>query len=671
MFFRKLLILSLTFIALVLGACNHEENSDEGDTDPRSAYQCCSMLTASNSPTEFDAVEVGSSATGSVTIDNQGTGTAKELAVSASTAPTAPYSFVGGSYPGTNGTCNTELASGSSCTIELQYAPTSSGEHLNSLTLEYYSGTTLETATISLTGTSAATAPQITSLSPISGSFAGGYTVTFTGSSFISAESTDITFDGTACTGYVVTDETTMSCIVPSSINLGTVDIVITNTTDFTSMGTTATSSSTVTDGFTFIETSFGNGALGDVTITTNTELSTLYSALVTNIDDSTGKTLTLKDSGSGGSLDYGYAAGDELLWHVSAASNDTACGGGLNKGNWGFARVVSSNNSALSVVLDRDITSGNAATINNTALAETNIASDAGTTFCSLIIQEVANYKNLTITDAGSGTNITPSPLGNNHSGILAIKVSDTLTATGDITFSANAAGYAGGIGYNQFIAGTPGKGDGTNGTGSGGSAGGTPGNPLGGGGGGNATGGGASGSGIAGGSANTCASSGTLGTDCLFHGAGGGAGTADSNADDGSTGGGIVIIFASNANGNISVTANAAEPNSNSDGHFGGGAGGAVYLAIDTMSSGTATVSVSGGTGHGYGAGGGVNNGGGGGSAGTFGGGLCAGSFNMTITALGGTGGLASTDDGIAGGDFSTGTLGEVNTTHDWCNE
>jgi len=668
---HKLLILCVSIMILALSACNHEENSDDGNADPRTSYQCCSNLTSSGSPTEFDEIEVGSTASATITISNQGTGTAMELDILSTGAPSAPYSFVGGIYPGTNGTCGTELVSNASCTVELEFAPTTSGEHISEITLEYYSGSTLETASVALNGTSAVAAPQITSLSPISGSFAGGDTVTFTGSNFVDASTTSITFNGLACSNYAVTSATSMTCTTPGGTTVGAVDIVITNTTEFSTMGTSATTSSTVIEGFTFVESSFGNGALGDVTITSNIELDTLYSALVTNIDTSTGKTLTLKDSGSGGSLDYGFAAGDELLWHVSAASSDTACGGGLNKGNWGFARVVSSDNSALTVVLDRDITSGNSDTITNSALAETDVASNANTAFCSLHIQEVANYKNLTVSDSGSGITVTPSPLGNNHSGILAIKVSETLTATGDVTFSANAAGYSGGTGYNVFITGTPGSGDGTNGTGSGGSAAGNPSNPLGGGGGGNAAAGGVSGDGTAGGLANTCASSGTLGSDCLFHGGGGGAGTADSNADDGTDGGGIVIIFAANTSGDFTVSANANEPNQNSDGHFGGGAGGAVFLALDTISSGTPTISVNGGSGHGYGQSGGVDNGGGGGSAGTFGGGFCVGSVNMIISTLGGSGGVASASDGIAGGNFDNSSLGSADTSHDWCNQ
>ncbi len=79
-------------------------------------------------------------------------------ATSMSTASlTAPYSFKGGTYPGTGGTCTDTLTSGS-CTMVIDFAPTNTGVKNQTLSLSYYNGNVTRTTTASLTGESLAQA---------------------------------------------------------------------------------------------------------------------------------------------------------------------------------------------------------------------------------------------------------------------------------------------------------------------------------------------------------------------------------------------------------------------------------------------------------------------------------------------------------------------------------
>jgi len=69
------------------------------------------------------------------------------------------------------------------------------------------------------------TPPNITGISPSSGSTAGGTTVTITGTSF--TEATSVTFDGISATSLSVVNSTTITCITPAH-NAGDVDIIVT-----------------------------------------------------------------------------------------------------------------------------------------------------------------------------------------------------------------------------------------------------------------------------------------------------------------------------------------------------------------------------------------------------------------------------------------------------------
>ncbi len=75
-------------------------------------------------------------------------------ATSLSASLDSNYRFTGGSYPGTSGTCGTELAPGASCLMEVTFMPNTSGTVTRNATLSYYNGAIGQSATRSLTGSS-------------------------------------------------------------------------------------------------------------------------------------------------------------------------------------------------------------------------------------------------------------------------------------------------------------------------------------------------------------------------------------------------------------------------------------------------------------------------------------------------------------------------------------
>ena len=60
------------------------------------------------------------------TLTNNESVPATELAITG--LPAGEFTFTGGSYPGTTGTCTDTLAPGASCTVSIRFAPTVVGE---------------------------------------------------------------------------------------------------------------------------------------------------------------------------------------------------------------------------------------------------------------------------------------------------------------------------------------------------------------------------------------------------------------------------------------------------------------------------------------------------------------------------------------------------------------
>lgn len=83
---------------------------------------------------DFSNKFVGSSNDLTIAIENVGKVSADTISVN---NLSAPYSFKGGSYPGTGGNCGTHLTPGQSCELVVNYSPAANGEHLQDITLNY------------------------------------------------------------------------------------------------------------------------------------------------------------------------------------------------------------------------------------------------------------------------------------------------------------------------------------------------------------------------------------------------------------------------------------------------------------------------------------------------------------------------------------------------------
>jgi hypothetical protein len=104
---------------------------------------------------DFQTRATGSSTDKSFTISNTGGVDATSVT---GTGLAAPFTFKGGSYPGTGGTCATTIASAATCTIIVTYAPVGTGAHSDAIDIGYNDGVTGQTSSRPLTGTGAAPA---------------------------------------------------------------------------------------------------------------------------------------------------------------------------------------------------------------------------------------------------------------------------------------------------------------------------------------------------------------------------------------------------------------------------------------------------------------------------------------------------------------------------------
>lgn len=65
----------------------------------------------------------------------------------------APFSFTGGSFPGTGGSCTPSLATGSTCTISITYTPATYATINDTLDIQYNNGVALTNSTATISGT--------------------------------------------------------------------------------------------------------------------------------------------------------------------------------------------------------------------------------------------------------------------------------------------------------------------------------------------------------------------------------------------------------------------------------------------------------------------------------------------------------------------------------------
>lgn len=125
-------------------------------------------LTVSDGPTyDYGLIANGGSSVKQFTISNTGGSNASSLVIS---GLAAPFSWSGGSYPGTGGDCTAALAAAASCVIEVQFSPTSTGIHSDTINVSYFDGAATQAPSRNVQGAGAA--PALLTLS--TGSYAFG-----------------------------------------------------------------------------------------------------------------------------------------------------------------------------------------------------------------------------------------------------------------------------------------------------------------------------------------------------------------------------------------------------------------------------------------------------------------------------------------------------------------
>lgn len=123
-------------------------------------------LAISNGPTyDFGTVTSGVVKDQTLTVTNSGTRAATAVA---GTALTAPFSFKGGAYPGTGGTCGTNLAPASTCTLVVRFSPSAAAVSQGTLRLSYIDNSTSRTVSLALRGTGVGASLANITISPAS-----------------------------------------------------------------------------------------------------------------------------------------------------------------------------------------------------------------------------------------------------------------------------------------------------------------------------------------------------------------------------------------------------------------------------------------------------------------------------------------------------------------------
>src|SRR5262249_36597418 len=98
---------------------------------------------------DLGVVGVGHSTDRTLTVSNVGGAGASAIAFA---ALSPPYSWSGGAFPGTGGTCTTTLASGTSCAVVITVAPTTGGTFATTGQATFNDGSATQSARRSLTG---------------------------------------------------------------------------------------------------------------------------------------------------------------------------------------------------------------------------------------------------------------------------------------------------------------------------------------------------------------------------------------------------------------------------------------------------------------------------------------------------------------------------------------
>ncbi len=111
----------------------------------------CTGLTLSADVLAFGTRSFGSLTTQIVLITNSGGSDIESITVT--TPPVTPFSFAGGTYPGTDGTCGTTLALGASCSLVFAFEPpTPVMDHSATVVLSFSRGGSTKEVAIALEG---------------------------------------------------------------------------------------------------------------------------------------------------------------------------------------------------------------------------------------------------------------------------------------------------------------------------------------------------------------------------------------------------------------------------------------------------------------------------------------------------------------------------------------
>lgn len=113
------------------------------------------MAPAELSITPATTNDFGTKANGSVSYLtfnlNYDDGDLPATSIAVNSAPSSPFSFRGGSFPGTGGNCGATLSNGS-CTMVIQFSPTVAGAYNDSFTIQYFDALNNQTTSQTITG---------------------------------------------------------------------------------------------------------------------------------------------------------------------------------------------------------------------------------------------------------------------------------------------------------------------------------------------------------------------------------------------------------------------------------------------------------------------------------------------------------------------------------------
>lgn len=167
------------------------------------------VLAISNGPLfDYGTKSVGSNSDQILTVTNTGGGTATAMT---GLGLAAPFSFKGGTYPGTGGTCSAVLAASANCDIVVTFSPATTGLLSDTIQIDYNDGASVQSATRDVQGTGASAALLAISDGPLY-----NYGTRSLGSN------TDYTFTVSNTGGVTATAMTGLGLAAPFSFKSGT-----------------------------------------------------------------------------------------------------------------------------------------------------------------------------------------------------------------------------------------------------------------------------------------------------------------------------------------------------------------------------------------------------------------------------------------------------------------